>query len=180
MRITLIKRYLADFPVTTIRMLLADREFAGADWMESLCENNIPFAIRLGENLCIAADEGHDLTLSARLRQARRGRVIRARLGTREDTSAGKAPLLSMAAEPRKDEWLIVATNVETQTALRTYRKRWAIESLFGDARTRGLDIEDTRLTDPRNLGLLMGLVALAIAWAGRAAADNPGKHTPP
>jgi len=25
-----------------------------------------------------------------------------------------------------------VATNVEAQTALRTYRKRWGIESLFG------------------------------------------------
>jgi len=29
-----------------------------------------------------------------------------------------------------------------------------------------------TRLTDPRKLDLLMGLVALAIAWAARAARD--------
>nr|WP_295512898.1 transposase [uncultured Sulfitobacter sp.] len=72
-----------------------------------------------------------------------------------------------------------MATNVEAQTALRTYRKRWAIESIFGDAKTRGLNIEDTRLTDPRKLGLLMAFVALAIAWAGRAAADHLGKHTP-
>ena len=179
MRIILIKRYLAHFPATTIRMLLADREFVGADWMEFLCENNIPFAIRLRGNLRITTEEGHDLTLNARLRQARRGRVFRARLGTREDTAAGTAPLLTIAAKPLKDEWLIVATNVEAQTALRTYRKRWAIESLFGDAKTRGLNIEDTRLTDPRKLGLLMALVALAIAWAGRAAADHLGKHTP-
>lgn len=42
MRMTLIKRYLAYFPATTIRLLLADREFAGADWMEFLRKNNIP------------------------------------------------------------------------------------------------------------------------------------------
>jgi hypothetical protein len=114
------------------------------------------------------------------LRQARRSRVFRARLGTREDTAAGNAPLLTIAAKPLKDEWLIVVTNVEAQIALRTYRKRWAIECLFGDAKTRGLNIEDTRLTDPRKLGLLMALVALAIAWAGRTAADKLGKHTPP
>ena len=48
------------------------------------------------------------------------------------------------------------------------------------DAKTRGLDMEDTRLTDPRKLGLLMSLTALAIAWAGRTAADKLGKHTPP
>lgn len=50
---------------------------------------------------------------------------------------------------------------------------------MFGDAKTRGLNLEDTRLTDPRKLALLMALVALAIVWAGRAAADKFGNATP-
>jgi hypothetical protein len=59
------------------------------------------------------------------------------------------------------------------------YRKRWAIECLFGDARTRGLNL-DTRLTDPKKLNLLMGLVALAlVAWATRAARDLLGTRWP-
>ena len=37
-------------------------------------------------------------------------------------------------------------------TALAAYRKRWAIECLFGDAKTRGLNLEDTRLTSPASL----------------------------
>jgi hypothetical protein len=179
-RIALMKRYLAHFPAKTIRLLLADREFAGAGWMEFLCENNIPFAIRIRDNLRITTEEGHDPTLRVRLRQARRSRVFRARLGSREDTASGNAPLLTIAAKPLRDDWLIVVTNVEAQTALRTYRKRWAIECLFGDAKTRGLNIEATRLTDPRKPDLLMSLTALAIAWAGRSAADKLGKHTPP
>ena len=63
--------------------------------------------------------------------------------------------------------------------ALAAYRKRWAIECLFGDAKTRGLNLEDTRLTDPRKLDLLMAIVALAIAWAGRTASDLLGPHEP-
>jgi len=179
-RIALMERYLAHFPAKTIRLLLADREFVGADWMEFLCKNNLPFAIRIRDNLRITTEEGHDLTLRVRLRQARRSRVFRARLGSREDTASDHAPLLTIAAKPLKDDWLIVVTNVEAQTALRTYRKRWAIECMFGDAKTRGLNMEDTRLTDPRKLGLLMSLTALAVAWAGRTAADKLGNHTPP
>ena len=153
MRITRIKRFLAHFSATTISMLLPDREFVGADWMEFLCEKNIPFAIRIRDNLRITTEEGHDLTLRVRLCQARRSRVFRARLGPREDTAAGNASLLTIAAKPLKDEWLIVVTNVAAQSALRTYRKRWAIECLLGDAKTRAFNVEDTRLSDPRKLG---------------------------
>ena len=71
-------------------------------------------------------------------------------------------------------------TNAAPRVAIETYRKRWAIECLFGDARTRGLSLEDTRITDPRKLGLLMALVALTLGRAGRAAADLLGNHVPP
>ena len=95
-------------------------------------------------------------------------------------TPASNAPLLDFAAKRLGDEWLIIATNVAPRTALEAYRKRWAIECLFGDTKTRGLNIEDTRLREPRKLSLLMALVALAIAWAVRPAADRLGRRNPP
>ena len=49
-RTALIERYLARFPARTIRLLLADREFIGAKWLEFLDAKGIPFAIRLREN----------------------------------------------------------------------------------------------------------------------------------
>ena len=58
-------------------------------------------------------------------------------------------------------------------------RQRLIIECMFGDAKTRGLNIEDTRLASPRKLALLMAPVALAIAWAGRTAADLLGQGSP-
>lgn len=178
-RIALMQRYLAHFPVSTVRLLLADREFIGSDWIKFLNDNNIPFAIRLRDDLRVTTEDGCDLTLAARLRRAGRSRFFQARLGAREDAQANGAPLLEIAAKHLGSEWLIVISNIPARRALAAYRKRWAIECMFADAKTRGLNIEDTRLTNPRKLALLMALVALAIAWAGRTAANLLGRGSP-
>jgi len=176
-RIALMRRYLRLFDLSTIRLLLADREFIGHAWTDFLCENNIPFAIRLRGDLRITTAEGHQLTLDARLHWRLRTKVLTGWLGTGRDRGSHR---LSFVAKPLGDgEWLILATNARPRFALDAYRKRWAIECLFGDAKTRGLNLEDTRLTDPKKLDLLMGLVALAIAWAARAARDLLGAKWP-
>ena len=177
-RMALIRRYLAHFAAASIRILLADREFIGADWLKFLSDNNIPFSIRIRENLRVTDEAGHELTLYARLRRSR-SRSFTARLGTRDEADRSGAPLLTFAAKRLKGEWLIVVTNRPARTALDAYRKRWAIECLFGDAKTRGLNLEDTRLTCPRKLDLLMAIVALVLAWAGRAASTLLGNRAP-
>lgn len=177
-RIGLMRRYLDMYGVESIRMLLADREFVGRDWMDFLCENNVPFAIRLRGDMRVTTDEGHDLTLDAHLRGRGRGRTLKGWLGAGKGRGRHR---LSFAAKPLGGgEWLVVATNAGHRAALNAYRKRWAIECLFADAKTRGLNLEDTRLTDPRKLGLLMGLVALAVAWAARAAKNLLATRWPP
>jgi hypothetical protein len=178
-RIALMTRYLAHFPASTVRLLLADREFVGTEWLKFLNDNSIKFAIRLREDLRVTTEDGCDLTLFARLRLAGRAQFLQARLGAREDAKASDAPLLNFAARRLKDEWLIVVSNIPARQALAAYRKRWAIECMFGDAKTRGLNLEDTRLTNPRKLALLMALVALAIVWAGRTAATLLGQGSP-
>ncbi len=49
-RIALMTRYLAYFPASTVRLLLADREFIGTEWLKFLNDNRIKFAIRLRED----------------------------------------------------------------------------------------------------------------------------------
>jgi hypothetical protein len=171
-RIALIRRYLAHFAPSTIGKLLADREFIGADWLKFLNENNIPFAIRLRQDLRVVTADGCELTLFARLRGTKKTRTFRARLWADGDRDTGDAPEFTFAVKRLAKEWLIVVSNLPPRTALAAYRKRWAIECMFGDAKTRGLNLEDTRLTDPRKLDLLMALVTLALVWAGRTAVD--------
>jgi hypothetical protein len=177
-RIALIKRYLEHFPASTIQLLLADREFIGAEWMKFLNDANIPFAIRVKEKMIVSTEDGRSLALGSLLRKCRGVRTFRAALG--RDDAPRDALWLNFAARRLKGgELLIVASNTPARPALADYRKRWAIECLFGDAKTRGLNLEDTRLSDPRKLDLLMALVALALAWAARAAVIMLGSMTP-
>jgi hypothetical protein len=175
-RIALMRRYLAAFDASTIRLLLADREFIGNEWLKFLNDHNVPFAIRLKGKMRVTTGDGHTLSLNARLRLRQRAMTFRARLGAGDPDVL----MLNFAAKRLKSgELLIVASNAPAPAALAAYRKRWAIECLFGDAKTRGLNIEDTRLTDPRKLDLLMALAALALAWAARTAVAVLGSGAP-
>ena len=175
-RIALMQRYLRLFGRSTIKLLLADRAFVGVKWIEFLCKNDIPFAIRLREDMRVPTEAGHELGLAAHPGRRGRSRFIRGRFAN----AGAEAPPLTFALKRlRSGDLLAVVSNRPAPAALNAYRKRWAIECLFGDARTRGLNLEDTRPTNPRKLALLMALVALVIVWAGRAAADKLGNATP-
>ncbi len=86
-------------------------------------------------------------------------------------------PPLNFAAKRLGDgELLIIASNGPALKALQAYRRRWQIECLFGDSKTRGLNMEDTRLTQPGKLGTLLVIITLAMAWAYACATAIMGK----
>jgi len=176
-RIALLRRYLARFEAVSIRLLLADREFIGLKWLTFLDQSKVPFAIRMKENLIVSTKDGRTLSLASLFRRCRGRKTVEAAF---EATSDGERLDLHFVAR-RLDggELLIVAGNVPAANPLNTYRKRWAIECLFGDAKTRGFNLEDTRLTSADKLGLLMAVVALAVAWVCRTATDLMGKSAP-
>jgi len=165
-RIALMERYIARFGKESVGLLLADREFIGTDWFNWLIRNDIPFAIRLRGTHRATTAEGRNGSLERLL--AGPGGRRRATLTLDAMASHGApGPELSVRAKrPRGREPVIVATNRLRLDALAAYRKRWAIECLFADAKRRGLNFEDTRLTCPRKLALLTAIVAIAIAWA--------------
>lgn len=162
------------FGQTSIAMLLADREFFGADWLNrselrvcnslDLVEKDIPFSISMIESLLATTGDGRRLSLATRLTTPRKGRKVTATL------TGMTTPLHFAATAPKGGKAVIVATNRPGHRPLATYAKRWAIERLFGNTKTRSLNFEDTRLTDPVKLHLLTAIIGLAMAWAVRAA----------
>ena len=173
-RIALLERYLSLFGASSIRALLADREFIGAGWLKFLCENNVPFAIRLREDMQIRLADGRLRQFRSLLRKPGRGTWQ----GWLNGMDAVPANQLRVTAKRIKgSELLIVATNLgEGVSSLNLYRKRWGIECLFADAKTRGLNIEDTHITDPDKLATLLVVVALAVTWAHRCASLAMGR----
>ena len=78
----------------------------------------------------------------------------------------------------RGGELPIVASNVADRNILNAYRRRWAIECLSGDTKTRGLNLEDIRLQIASKLSLLLAIVSLAVVWANRTASTLIGRGT--
>ncbi len=177
-RIALMDRYLALFGAGSVKMLLADREFIGGEWLRYLHENNIPFTIRMRENMTVITETGQQIQLRTLLKRTRGARSFRAAL----PGDGGHEPLmLGFAAKRiRGGELLIVVASKDAHYALVAYRRRWSVECLFGDAKTRGLNLEDTRLTSPRKLSLLLAIVAIAIAWSSKIAIAVAGSAPRP
>ena len=176
-RKALIKRYIGIFGPASIRMLLADREFVGSKWFEFLVENDIPFAIRVRADLTVVLDDDRVIPLTSLARRTYGWQKRASHRGRFQDMAERFAGTLAFAVKRRGDGALIiVATNRQPAAALHDYKKRWQIECLFGDTKTRGLNMEDTRLTQPAKLGLLTAIVALALAWAHACASTVKGR----
>jgi hypothetical protein len=81
-----------------------------------------------------------------------------------------------------EDAFVILATQgVEPEAALSRYTERWSIETLFAALKSRGFDLETTRLTAPERVEQLIGLLGLAFLWARlvgerRAKTDGPSR----
>ena len=61
-----------------------------------------------------------------------------------------RATLRTLAAHPRR--------------ALAEYRRRWTIETMFGNLKTKGFNLEDTHITDRGKLSTLLAVLAIAVA----------------
>lgn len=176
-RIALISRFCELFGKDAIATLVADREFIGAQWFDFLVETDIPFVIRVKQNQIVVLGEGgrtHVATLFSR----RLWRNHETWKGLRlEGMKPQSASSLALAAKTIKNgERLVLLTNRDPRRAANAYRRRWQIECLFAETKTRGLNLEDTHMTDPGKLSVLMAVVGLAIAYAQLAARRIQGR----
>ena len=169
LRCALMDRFMRQFGTDQIEMLLADRAFVGSKWLKYLNKNNIPFAIRLKANMYLHRETGPVVQLSSLLRNPRGPKVWTGWLADMPRTGAQK---LSLKCKRIKGgEALISATNTANPgRAFNMYRRRWGIACLFGDTKTRGLNLEDTHITASEKLGTMLCLVTLAIVWGYKCA----------
>ena len=66
----------------------------------------------------------------------------------------------------RGERILLITNRTDLQQVLTLYGQRWAIETTFACLKSRGFNLEDTHLTHPQRLHLLMGLLAWTLLWA--------------
>ena len=177
-RIALFDRLAATFPDMRIETLTGDREFIGDQWMNALVERKIPFVLRLRENQYVQRKGYAEMTIAALASHLRTAETFTpkqpCKLGRAPDAPSVRLVILRLAS----GELLALATSANPRKALASYRRRWRIETLFANLKSKGFNLEATHLTDLGKLSTLMALLALAVALAAKsgsaANARNP------
>ncbi len=159
-RINLMKQVLTRIPKSHIRVVLADREFIGREWFAWLDTQNIPFVIRIKENALVSRAD-REIPIKKLFENLH----IHQQVSLQRPRRVYDLPVY-MSALRLKDQYLILASNQQRQVALEVYKKRWGIEVLFANLKSRGFNLEETHLIHQDRIEKLIALLAIACTWA--------------
>ena len=63
-------------------------------------------------------------------------------------------------------ESVLVISSAPSEQILLEYKRRWSIETLFQNLKSRGFEVEETHLTKAEKIDKLFGVLALGVAWS--------------
>ena len=163
-RIEIVTKFVDQFGKANIAGILADREFIGDKWFGFLIEEQLPFYIRIKNNIITTNARGLEVDIDGLFYGVKVHEVMvlqgKRKVFGRELYLAG--------TRDKNGELLIIATNCDPKNAVQIYAKRWDIETLFGCLKTRGFNFEDTHLNNLERINNIMVLLAISFCWCYR------------
>jgi len=181
----LLDRFLRLIKPDELRALVADREFTGSDFLKALDQREIPFVIRLKKDRRIgpsSRESSGEWSLPVKMfaRTCQPGQVSQ----LPAPTGLGGAESVECQVTTRRleeDSFLILAgREVDPESMLDLYRKRWEIETLFAALKSRGFGLEETHMTGPDRIRKLLGILALTYSWTRIIGLDRKAKEGAP
>lgn len=162
-RIQAVDAILEVIPVECIEVLTADREFLSIRFLAHLLAKGILFSARLKSDAII--EHNGERKSAAEWFQAYQRKSLRSAV-----VYGSIANICGRRLKKRngKQDYLIVVTNLEPKVGFELYRTRWKIETLFGALKSRGFNLEETRVMQSHRLENLVLLLSIAILWALR------------
>lgn len=175
-RVSLIRRALKKLPLDKIEVVVADREFVGKEWFNFLINANIPFVIRVKGSYKVFELGAHkSISIHQLLRNHRRRKKV---LNMPIEMWGFQLYLSFRKGKKGSKEPMILVSNYDFKDALKTYKNRWEIETLFGCLKSRGFRMEDTHVTDPDKIEKILFVLAVVFCWAYRTG-ELKSKITP-
>ena len=163
----LITRLINIIPTGKKVVLVADRGFGRAKFIEFLLKQNLLFSIRVKADVKIKTKEGRIINL--RKLKIKVGQVKWfASISYRQDNLIPKVNLAVTLAEPktgeREDPWLLVTNLRKSQTAISNYKLRFDIEEWFKDLKHQlGVDKLQSRNLDRVRRLVLISAIAYGL-----------------
>lgn len=178
-RIDLLESFIKVFGQDKIKVLTADREFIGIHWLRFLKDREIPYAIRLKENgQYMTSKNGRMKKISDIFRNMKSGEVIKLKRKVGKKGDASSTSYNIAVTRSAKGELLAVIYDLSVTDPIASYSERWEIETMFKAFKSAGFNSEDTHITAPSKLEVLMGIMAIAFAMSYKAG-EIIDKETP-
>ena len=159
----ILNRYIKTFGVENISYFCADREFDGHEFVKYLDKNRVPFRLRLKVSMTITDKRGKPIRCGKILRTLKIGESCKLR---RARKYGGVKVYVEVERGRDSKESIIVISSEKSDKILMEYKRRWTIETLFQNLKSRGFELEETHLTDAVKIDKLFGVLALGVAWA--------------
>jgi hypothetical protein len=152
-------------PARAETYIVADREFHSihlARWIRTQMKAHFVLRIKAGTWVRVHGRWRKAGSLAARGQSQFFGSVLVTR-----DRHVADFPvnLLAVWAATEDEPWLLISDADDPAQIESVYRQRFWIEEMFSDHKSRGLDLEATRITDPDRLQRLLVAVTLAYLW---------------
>jgi hypothetical protein len=151
-------------PLGAPATIIADREFHSirlATWIEKRLHLNFVLRIKAGTQV---EYQGHWYA-AGELASPRRQRLWRGVKVTLALQAAHRVNLVTIWDRGEAEPWLLITNLSDVKKVREIYASRFWIEEMFSDHKSRGLNLESTRLTDPKRLERLLVAVTLAYLW---------------
>jgi len=144
--------------------IVADREFHSihlAQWIET--EMGCHFVLRNKVNTWIELGGEWKKALSLAVKGGRRF-YCNVRV-TRDPKATHRVNLATVWSVTESEPWLLISDVADPSLIESIYAKRFWIEEMFSDHKSRGLNLEATRITDSTRLQRLLVALVIAYLW---------------
>ena len=159
-RKSILERVLKIVPTNRILGFAADREFIGKAWFETLLLCGVNPVIRIKQDTMIQHRQKTEPAW-AWFNMLKPGQVFEL---SKARVMGIRVFVLGTLTPER--ELLLLVTVKRPSRALTIYGQRWDIECLFAAFKSRGFNLEDTHVTNPRKSERLFALLVLTLVWA--------------
>lgn len=158
----LLERVLSWLPVDAKVLLLADRFYPSSNLFEWLHNHHWQYRLRLKGNLLVDPGVGDELTTGELAQDVTERYLPNVRLFGQN----GVMTNIGIVHEIKHPEpWIIAMDCPPSRTKVLDYSARWGIEPMFSDFKSRGFELEDSKLKLADRLERMVLIMALAMYW---------------
>ena len=162
-RIALIEWFIINCPDIQIDYILADREFPSQEFIAWLNNKNIAFIFR-SKSSVLVTDNDRKIKISKLFPKLHQyPNKIKAESKVRRIYNSR---LFLTIRINQQGEKVYIISNTRQQNSADIYRKRWTIEAMFAKFKTKGYNLESTRVMKHNRIISLFKFIAIAYCYA--------------